>query len=108
MLQCAALTPVRLANERQRNTRRVSSNQPLTSTDTAMTAEIHNGYRIAVPLRSNVSAHQMATVSGWHIPLGLIALGTLFLAVAWLAVAEYWRAFRADPHAVMSLEVLAN
>jgi hypothetical protein len=50
----------------------------------------------------------MATVSGWQIPLGLMALGTLFLAVAWIAVAEYWKAFRADPQAVMSLEVLAN
>ena len=50
----------------------------------------------------------MASVSGWHIPLGLLALGSLFLAVAWLAVAEYWRAFREDPQAVMSLEVLAN
>src|ERR671937_444336 len=50
----------------------------------------------------------MATVTGWHIPLGLMALGALFLGVAWLAVTEYWKAFRTDPAAVMSLEVLAN
>ncbi|HEY1289262.1 MAG TPA: hypothetical protein VGF58_13115 [Burkholderiales bacterium] len=50
----------------------------------------------------------MASVSGWDIPIGLTLMGALFLAVAWIAVAEYWRAFRADPQAVMSLEVLAN
>jgi len=50
----------------------------------------------------------MASLSVLQIPLGLIALGTLFLAVAWVAITEYWRAFRADPQAVMSLEVLAN
>lgn len=50
----------------------------------------------------------MASVSGWLFPLGLMALGALFLAVAWIAVAEYWRAFRSDPQTVMSLEVLAN
>jgi hypothetical protein len=37
-----------------------------------------------------------------------MALGALFLVVAWFAVAEYWRAFRANPQAVMSLEVLAK
>jgi hypothetical protein len=50
----------------------------------------------------------MASVSGWDIPIGLTLIGALFLAVAWIAVAEYWKTFRADPQAVMSLEVLAN
>lgn len=50
----------------------------------------------------------MATGSGWHIPLGLIALGALFLGLAWALIAEYRRAFFTDPQSVMSIEVLLN
>jgi hypothetical protein len=50
----------------------------------------------------------MATVSEWQIPLGLIALGALFVGLAWALLAEYRRAFFADPQSVMSIEVLLN
>lgn len=50
----------------------------------------------------------MAPVSGWHIPLGLIGLGGLFLALAWVVLVEYRKAFFADPLSIMSIEVLAN
>jgi hypothetical protein len=50
----------------------------------------------------------MPTVSGWHIPLGLMALGAFFVWIAWIALVEYRRAFFADPLSIMSIEVLAN
>jgi hypothetical protein len=50
----------------------------------------------------------MTTVSGWHIPLGLIALGTLFVGLALALLSEYRRAFFADPSSVMSIEVLLS
>src|SRR5438067_2506750 len=44
----------------------------------------------------------------WQVPLGLLALGALFLSAAWLLLVEYRRAFVSDPFSVMSIEVLAN
>lgn len=51
---------------------------------------------------------RMPTVSGWHIPIGLMALGALFVGMAGALLAEYRRAFFADPRSVMSIEVLLN
>jgi hypothetical protein len=39
--------------------------------------------------------------------LGFIGLGILFLALAWLLLVEYRKAFFADPASIMSFEVLA-
>lgn len=50
----------------------------------------------------------MPTVSGWHIPIGLLALGALFVGMAGAFLVEYRRAFFADPRSVMSIEVLLN
>jgi len=48
----------------------------LTSTDTAMTAEIHNGYRIAVPLRSNVRQHDSSRSSPCFSERALLRRGS--------------------------------
>jgi hypothetical protein len=50
----------------------------------------------------------METGSGWHIPIGLMGLGGLFVGLAGALLVEYRRAFFADPRSVMSTEVLLN
>jgi len=50
----------------------------------------------------------METGSAWHIPIGLIGLGALFVGLAGALLVEYRRAFFADPRSVMSIEVLLN
>jgi hypothetical protein len=50
----------------------------------------------------------METGSGWHIPIGLMGLGALFVGLAGALLVEYRRAFFADPRSVMSIEVLLN
>jgi hypothetical protein len=50
----------------------------------------------------------METASGWHIPIGLMGLGAIFVGLAAALLVEYRRAFFADPRSVMSIEVLLN
>jgi hypothetical protein len=42
------------------------------------------------------------------MPFGFLALGLLFVGLAWLLLVEYRRVFIADPLSIMSLEVLAQ
>ena len=42
------------------------------------------------------------------LPLGLIALGGIFLSLAWLLLVEYRRVFLSNPRELMSLEVLGQ
>ena len=44
----------------------------------------------------------------WLASFGFLALGSVFVGLAWMLLAEYRRAFFNDPGAIMSLEVLAN
>lgn len=55
---------------------------------------------------ANVSAHKMADVYVWLAPFAMMALGATCAWLALLLLAEYRRAFMADPLAVMSLDVL--
>jgi hypothetical protein len=50
----------------------------------------------------------MATISGWHVPIGLMLVGALFVWLGSALLVEYRRAFFADPRSVMSIEVLLN
>ncbi len=50
----------------------------------------------------------MPTVSGWDVPIGLMALGAFFVGLAGALLVEYRRAFFTDPRSVMSIEVLLN
>lgn len=42
------------------------------------------------------------------VPLGLLAAGAVLLGAAFLLLGEYRRAFFANPHSLMSMEVLFN
>jgi hypothetical protein len=48
----------------------------------------------------------MAPIEIWLAPFMFVALGALFIWLALVLLAEYRKAFMADPGAVMSLEVL--
>jgi hypothetical protein len=50
----------------------------------------------------------METASDWHVPIGLMALGVIFIGLAAALLVEYRRAFFSDPRSVMSIEVLLN
>jgi len=45
------------------------------------------------------------SVSGWGIPLGLIAFGAVLAVLGVLLLGEYRRVFFADPERTMSVEV---
>ena len=47
----------------------------------------------------------MAPIEIWLAPFMFVALGALFIWLALVLLAEYRKAFMADPGAVMSLEV---
>jgi hypothetical protein len=56
----------------------------------------------------NVSAQESGRMHPYLMPFGFLALGLLFVGLAGLLLAEYRRAFFADPRSIMSFEVLAQ